>query len=140
MKTVISVVAAVVIAVLLVAGVVLFVGLDWGAQKAQKEAKAAAAAAMQAMSFTQELHERLGTPFTQGEVSVQSADIQVLGTSTMQLSVSVSGPKGGGKASCSLARPQGGKGWSLTSGTFFPTSGPPVPVKTRPASGGPGIR
>ncbi|HEY3445870.1 MAG TPA: cytochrome c oxidase assembly factor Coa1 family protein [Myxococcales bacterium] len=135
MKTVLTVLATFVISGIVVTAIVLFLGLDWGADKAQKEAQSAAASAMQAMSFTQEMHERLGTPFKQGEVTVQNYDIQFMGTSTLQLAVMVSGPKGGGKLSANLSKPRSEKIWYLTNGTFFPTNGPPISIKGRAAPG-----
>ncbi|MGC4122206.1 MAG: cytochrome c oxidase assembly factor Coa1 family protein [Myxococcales bacterium] len=135
MKTVITVLATFLITGGVITAVVLFLGLDWGAEKAQKEAQSAAASAMQAMSFTQEMHERLGTPFKQGELTVQNYDIQFMGTSTLQLAILVSGPKGGGKLSANMAKPRGEKIWYLTKGTFFPTAGPPISIKGRPMPG-----
>lgn len=135
MKTVLTVLVTLVVLGLVAGGILLFFGLDWGAEKAQKEKVSAAASAMQAMSFTQEMHERLGTPFTQGEVEVQGYDIQVVGTSTLKLSIMVSGPKASGKLSASMAKPRGEKIWYLTNGTFYPNNGPPISVKGRAMPG-----
>ena len=140
MKTIITVIATMIISGMVVSGAVLFLGADWGAEKAAKESKNAAAAAMQAMSFTQDMHDRLGTPFTMGEVTIQKTDIQFMGTSTLQLTIMVSGPNGSGKASCTVVKPRGEKFWTMTNGMFFPTSGPPIMLKVRaaPSSGGGG--
>ncbi len=138
MKTVVTVLATFLVIGAAITAVVLFVGLDMGADKAHKEAASAAASAMQALSFTQEMHERLGTPFSQGEVTVQKFDIKFMGTSTLQLSIQVKGPKGEGRMSANLSKPRGEKIWYLTHGMFFPTNGPPVSIKGR-SMPGPGM-
>ena len=137
MKNLAYIICAVVVSVLLTAA---FLGFDWGASKAQSEARNAGAVAMQALSYSQDAHEHLGTPFTQGELSVQSFDLNPIGTSKLQVSFMVTGPKSTGKVSCALAKDRGEPYWQLVTGTFFPASGPPVSLRRPSALGTPAGR
>ena len=133
MKRIVFIVAGLLVLGLLGAGVASFFFLDWSSQSSQRETRNAVAAALQAMAYTQELQELLGFPFSQSEVEVQSSNLEAMGTSTMQLSFKVTGPNGSAKASCSMAKPQGGAAWYVTHGMVFPPSGPPISFKGRPA-------
>lgn len=133
MKTLLGVIGGMILAGLLTGGALLFIGMDKGGDANNKQIRSAAAAAMQAMSFNQEMQERLGVPIAQGEVTVQKSDFSLLGASSMSLNVLLTGPKGTGKLTANLVRNGPQSPWVLTNGSFFPTNGgPPIFIRPRP--------
>ncbi|MBI5549349.1 MAG: hypothetical protein HY901_36145 [Deltaproteobacteria bacterium] len=131
MKTVIFIVAGLLVLAGVIAGAVAFLGADAATTLQRTEVKAASAAVMQAVSYNQEIVERVGSPVAMGEASVQREDLSSFGPSTMSLNLAISGPQGGGRVSANLTRAEKNQPWRVTNGSFFPTAGPPIFLRGR---------
>jgi hypothetical protein len=126
MKGFLMAAAGLLVGTAIVIGGIAFFGADKVSSASAGDTRLAASVAMHAITFNQEINDRLGKPVQMGNFTVQRDDSTFLGPRALTLNIEVSGTKGTGKATVNMARASGKDPWVLKGGNFFFTNGPPI--------------
>lgn len=104
----------------------MFTSVDFAHRLSHEELRSASGATLAAVSFNQELNERLGAPITRKEATMQKLEALPDGGFAATLRVNLSGPAMDGQVVATLSRGKAPGSWTFLGGTFYPRAGPPI--------------